>query len=339
MKKQLFFKIIAFLFLSFTSWFSVAKDPLIVAHYGEIDPQQVRHVFSAGKVSDVMLISIAPEKLIGLSSALSSKIQPYFDPNIVKLPETGRLAGRGSTAPIEKIANLNPDLILDLGSTTPSYIATAERVYQQTNVPYVLIDGRFSQSAEQIRSIGKLLNNQDRAEKLAIFAERILSITENIGRQDNSLSVYVARGVDGLETGLEHSIHTEVIEWVGAKNAAAVIGQNKTVRISMEQLLQWQPDLIITQDPNLYKAIQTSELWQNLTAVKNQKIYLVPNEPFGWIDSPPSINRLLGAIWLGHLLNPHKLDQSTYSALITEYFELFYDHKLTEQEGLAFGVK
>jgi iron complex transport system substrate-binding protein len=38
--------------------------------------------------------------------------------------------------------------------------------------------------------------------------------------------------------------------------------------------------------------------------VRERRIYLSPNTPFGWIDSPPGINRLIGVRWLAGRLHP-----------------------------------
>ncbi|EJS87546.1 hypothetical protein AAUPMB_13486, partial [Pasteurella multocida subsp. multocida str. Anand1_buffalo] len=93
-------------------------------------------------------------------------------------------------------------------------------------------------------------------------------------------------------TGLAGSIHGEVLDWVGLKNVADVAGEKKIARVSMEQLLQWQPSVILTHDKNFYELLKTADVWQQLSAVKNKQFYLVPAEPFGWLDQPPSVNRL-----------------------------------------------
>jgi iron complex transport system substrate-binding protein len=46
--------------------------------------------------------------------------------------------------------------------------------------------------------------------------------------------------------------------------------------------------------------------WGSLRAVRQGHAFVAPNLPFGWIDEPPSINRLLGLAWLGGS-DPHTL--------------------------------
>lgn len=311
---------------------------LIAGKYGEVDAQKVEKILSAGKVADVLLISLAPEKLLGVSSELPQKSHDYLSEQVRNLAVTGRLAGRGSTAPLEKLVAMKPDVIVDVGSVSKSYLATAERVNQQTQLPFVLIDGKFAQTKAQILTLAKLIGSDEKGDKLANYAEKVLQLTHNLVQNDQPMTVYFARGADGLETGLAGSIHTEVLDWVGLKNVAEIAGENKIARVSMEQLLQWQPDIILTHDKNFYELLKISELWQGLSAVKNQRVYLVPSAPFGWLDQPPSVNRLLGAAWLGHKV-ADKINATDYANLIKEYFELFYSHQLTIEEKTKFGIK
>lgn len=324
----------------FAGMVSAQPDTLVAGKYGEVEPQKVQKVLSAGKVADVVLFSLAPEKLLGVSSELPKKSAPYLSDQVKALEVTGRLAGRGSTAPLEKLVAMKPDIIVDVGSVSKSYLATAERVNQQTQLPFVLVDGKFPQTAEQIRTIAKLIGSDEKGEKLANYADKVLKLTHNLAKNDKQpVTVYFGRGADGLETGLAGSIHAEVLDWVGVKNVADVAGDKKIVRVSMEQILQWQPSIILTHDKNFYEVLKTSDVWKQLSAVKNNQFYLVPAEPFGWLDQPPSVNRLLGAVWLAHTLAADKVDATQYATLIKDYFALFYGHQLSDKEQAKLGIK
>ena len=308
------------------------QKTFLIESFGSLpNPNNVDRILSAGPVSDILLLSLAPHKILGLASLnLTTKQKSFFPSYIADLRHTGRFAGRGTTASLEKIVALKPDLILDVGNITPAYLSTAERVYEQTNLPYLIANGSFADTAVQLRTLGKILGVAERGETLAKFAEMILQETKNLipRYSSKSISIYSARSADGLETGLDDSIHTEVIDWLGAKNSATPAGKKIMTRISMEQLLTWQPDLIITMDENFYRSLPNNRLWQRLNAVKNKKVYLAPKLPFGWLDQPPSINRLLGAIWLAHLLVPEAMPIKRYRSLVEEYYALFYQKEL-----------
>ncbi|PVX42680.1 iron complex transport system substrate-binding protein [Pasteurella langaaensis DSM 22999] len=288
-------------------------------------------ILSAGFVSDLMLIALCPEKMVGIATEIKEKSKPYLAQNILALPHIGLIAGRGSTAPLEKIISLNADLILDVGNVSATFLSTAEKISQQTQLAYFIVAGNLAESAQQFLELGELLQVQPKAKKLANLAQQILHLTHNICREDK-ISVYLARSADGLETASQGAIHTEVLDWLGLKNVATGLGEKKLGRVSMEQLLQWQPDLIVTQDQNFYQLAQQNVLWKNLSAVKNQRVFLAPDVPFNWLDSPPGINRLLGCIWLANKLKPNQITRSESAALVQEYFQLCYGYSLSEQQ-------
>jgi hypothetical protein len=58
------------------------------------------------------------------------------------------------------------------------------------------------------------------------------------------------------------------------------------------------PDLLVFADLGM-RATVGSEPWQSLRAVREHHVLIAPAQPFGWVEAPPSINRLLGLLWLG----------------------------------------
>jgi hypothetical protein len=58
------------------------------------------------------------------------------------------------------------------------------------------------------------------------------------------------------------------------------------------------PDLLVFADPAM-RATIGSEPWRSLRAVRAHRVLIAPGQPFGWVDEPPSINRLAGLMWLG----------------------------------------
>jgi len=329
--------VVTILILSIFLTYAKAEETKYLQEFGHFpQPQNIQKVLSAGPVADVMLLSVSPTKLIGLSSiTLSPQQKKYFNPRIQNLPITGRLAGRATTASYEKIIQLQPDLIIDIGNITPTYVDLAKRVELQTHIPYLLIDGSLAYLPKQIRQLSHILNVDERGEQLGSYADTILIKTKNIGNprtNNQAIKVYSARGPDGLETGLKGSIHTEVLEWVGAQNAAQEAGNNIITRVSLEQLLTWQPDVIIASDANFYHNIKNDPRWNHIKAVKNGQVYLVPSTPFGWLDGPPSVNRLLRLSWLAHILYPDKLTEVEFKDNVISYFQVFYNYQLSANE-------
>jgi iron complex transport system substrate-binding protein len=111
--------------------------------------------------------------------------------------------------------------------------------------------------------------------------------------------VLYVRGPRGQETGLAGSINTEIIEFAGAENVAAGgLGAGSLAPLSPEQALAWEPDWVIGIHPDFPAHARQDPVWRSLRTVRDGRLALAPSLPYGWVDFPPSVNRLLGLAWL-----------------------------------------
>jgi iron complex transport system substrate-binding protein len=287
-------------------------------------PGNVARVFPAGPPAAILLYTLAPDLLLGWPRANRPEECAYMLPDICTRPEVGRLTGRGNTANLESVIALKPDLILDVGSTSATFVSLAERVQQQTGIPYALLDGRFDVTATAYRTLGELTGRQNDAEKLARYADDTIKTTT--GRiaaiaVSSRPRVYYARGPRGLSTGLGGSINVETIE-VLAQNVAGG-NQGGLANVSIEQVLLWNPDVIITIDQEFAANVRNDAAWGSVKAVRDGQVHLSPKMPFGWVDFPPSVNRLIGLWWLAKILYPDRFPEDM-RALTRDFYTMYY---------------
>jgi iron complex transport system substrate-binding protein len=93
--------------------------------------------------------------------------------------------------------------------------------------------------------------------------------------------------------------------------------------VSLEQVLAWDPDVIVTVEPEVAASVRRDPLWRGLRAVREGRVYVAPQDPFPWIDFPPSVNRLIGLWWLGRVLYPAEFPEDL-RALTREFYALVY---------------
>lgn len=321
-------------FLSAMAALSVARLSLAMPSsglhiFGALpEPGRVSRVFAAGAPAAVLVYAVAPDKLMGWPGFPSEEARALLAPAARGLPMLGRLAGRGSTLPLEKLVALKPDLIVDAGTVDATYLSLAERVQRQTGIPYVLVDGRLADSARQLRDCGRILGVAERGEQLARYAEATLLACRAPGLEKQA-KVYLARGADGLETALRGAVNGECIEAACAVNAAP--GSGGVVKVSREQVFAWAPDAIITQYAEFFALARQDAFWQRLPAVREGRLFLAPSQPFGWLDGPPSVNRLMGVRWLFERLNPGAA-KTDWIAQAQEFHGLFYGHVPSKAE-------
>jgi iron complex transport system substrate-binding protein len=254
-------------------------------------------------------------------------------PNVCRRPEVGRITGRGNTANLEVVLALNPDLILDVGSTSPTFVSLAARVHEQTGIPYALLDGRFDAIVPTYRKLGELTHRRTEADALARYAEdTIAAIKPRIEAipQNRRPRVYYARGPRGLETGLGGSINVETIEFLRAHNVAGERRGGLAI-VSIEQVLLWNPDVIVTIDRDFAANVRHDPVWAAVKAVRAGRVHLSPKLPFGWVDFPPSVNRLIGLWWLAKILYPEHFPEDI-RPLTRDFYQRFYHVSLSDAQ-------
>lgn len=287
-------------------------------------PEKVSRVFPAGPPAAIFLYTLAPDLLLGWPRTNRPAELEFLMPGIGARPEVGRITGRGNTANLEVVLGLKPDLILDVGSTSPTFVSLATRVQEQTGIPYALLDGRFTETATSYRKLGELIGRRKQAEDRAAYVEQTLdTITKRIAGipQDKRPRVYYARGPRGLETGLGGSINVETIELLARNVADERKGGLATV--SIEQVLLWNPDVIITIDQTFAANVRSDPAWIGVAAAQSGRVHLSPKLPFGWVDFPPSVNRIVGLWWLAKILYPEKFPEDIRT-ITRDFYTRFY---------------
>jgi iron complex transport system substrate-binding protein len=296
-------------------------------------PDKIERVFAAGPPAAILLYTFAPELLLGWTRKPEPGQCAFLGSGACDKPEVGRLTGRGNTADLETLLKLKPDLILDVGTINNTYVSLANQVQEQAGIPYALLNGRFDACAETYRKLGTLTHREAPAEDFAQYAERtIATIKSRIDKIPDAQRprVYYGRGPNGLETGQGGSINVETIEFLGARNVA---GERKggMATVSLEQVLAWNPDVIITIEPSLAASIKTDAAWVPIKAVQTGRVYLSPGLPFGWVDFPPSVNRLVGLWWLAKVLYPDQFAEDL-RPITHEFFQRFYHMTPTDAQ-------
>lgn len=302
-------------------------------------PDSVNTVFAAGPPASILVYVLKPEALTGWPRTLRRAERDYIAEAYRDLPETGRLTGRGGEANLEAVLQVKPDLIIDFGSVRDTYIDLANRVQKQIGIPYILIDGRFEKTPEALRLVGAALGVPERGEMLARHVEETMVALDRIIAETPPAErprTYLARGPDGLETGMKGSINTEIIERVGGINVADDGGRTRGLtRVSPEQILVADPDVIVTWDRTFFARAKDDPFWQGFKALRTRRLYLSPTAPFGWIDRPPSLNRLMGLKWMARLFYPDRWPEPGVGTLREEtraFYKMWYHVDLSDEE-------
>lgn len=300
-------------------------------------PDPITKVLSTAPPTTMTIYMLAPDTLLGFNSA--SNMTKFMDQKYRDLPNVGGWFGT-STGNYETFISMNPDVVVepDLGTGDLSK-TIIERQQKLGSIPVVgIFDARNITGYDpSIQFLGSLLKKDSEADSLLEFYHRVLSSVQKHASSipDNKrVTVYYAEGPDGLKTDPSGSTHSELIELAGGKNIAdckITPGMGMT-GVSMEQVLSWNPDVIIVGDSGFYKSVYSDQNWANIKAVQNHRVYLVPQAPFPWFDRPPGVNRIIGIPWVAKTLYPDEYSDIDLTELAKEFYSKFYHYDLSDSE-------
>jgi iron complex transport system substrate-binding protein len=315
-------------------FFAVSAAPGIAGEFTDsagrvmLLPDRVSRVMAANSTAEVLVYVLAPDKLLGWVEA---RPVAGMSKRAAHLPLLGPITTPNAVA---AAARLRPDAIIDVGPVTPDRAAFADQTAQATGVPYILLDASIDRTPTMLRTAGRVLGVADRADDLAISAEHAINalrgrllIQSAVGRP----RVYYGRGPTGLEAALPGSPQAAALDDAGAINVASALAPGARPQVTRQQLQQWNPDVIIAEQRSFYEALLREPSYRSLAAVRAKHVYLEPSQPFGWIDDPPGVNRLIGLYWLSVVLYPTNTEDDVRS-LAQDLYDKFYGIKLTDAQ-------
>lgn len=299
-------------------------------------PSSITKVAISGPLAQIVLYALAPDLLVGVASKWDEKALPYVNSNFAKLPELGQLYGGKGELNLETLLNSGAQVVIDIGEPKDSIKADLDGLQEKTGVPFVHITANLENMGEVYRMLGSLLNRESDANVLAAYCEETYEKTKVIADSVEKVNLLYCVGEKGLSVIAKGSYHAEVIDLL-SNNAAVVdnpVSKGSGNEVDMEQLLNWNPDVILFAPGSIYDTVKNEATWSQLKAIQAGKYYEVPDGPYNWMGFPPSVQRYLGMVWMSQLLYPETAEYDLY-AETQKYFKLFYHWDLTKEEYKA----
>ncbi len=306
-------------------------------------PDRIIRAVALSPPATYLLFCIAPELVCGINFPLQGNEKSYTVERFKKLPVIGGMVGEGRTLNLEVLLKVKPDVAFLWDRRVGGTAAFNEqyiRSLSKLGIPAVAVRlDTLEDYPAALLFMGDVLGRRERAARLNRYA---VTATSKVRRslaglpERKRVSVYYAEGVDGLATEGESSMHTELIPLSGGRNVCRMkpTSLNGQERISMEQLLLYDPDVILVKEQICFQRIWKDPRWKRLRAVRNKRVYLVPHVPFNWFDRPPSYMRLLGIQWLTNLLHPDRYPMDMVRET-RAFYRLFVGLELSDREARA----
>ena len=303
-------------------------------------PSSLNKVVATSPPMTTVIYMIAPEKLTALNFKWTDSEKVYVQSKYQGLPNIGGWYGTQDGSYEEFIAS-EPDIVIEsIDEGGDGDLSTVnERQSKFGKIPVVAVNDttHVEKIDASITFMGEVVGAPANAKKLTDFNDKYLDIVHKKTPQiTDKKNVYYAEGNDGLKTNPSGSVHGQLIDLVGGKNVADSLSQGNTtagVRVSIEQVISWNPDVIITTDPNFYAKVYNDSNWASINAVKNHEVYLSPQSPFKWFDRPVGANMIIGVPWTAKVIYPDQYSDIDMLSATKEFYSNFYHFDLSDDQA------
>ena len=278
-------------------------------------------IVSTFKPATILLFSLGLEKnIVGIDT--SSKKDVFLNqihPDIKKAKAVG---SKSIGLNLETIISLKPDIVV---LYTQKGGKSLQKKLAKLKINSVII---FPESFDKIKESLKILadasNRVARYEKVVSKIDEILNLIKVKTTHINlKKSAYYLSPIDVFNTSAGNMLQSEIIEKAGLKNVSKNM-RGYFQNISPEQLIVWNPEIIIASSRSYKKASKIFERkeFYSIKAVRDKKIYKIPSELIAW-DFPSPLS-ILASIWLSQKAYPENFKDIDIKKITDDFYKLCF---------------
>lgn len=299
-------------------------------------PAQIDKVAPSGHTAQQVLLTMAPDKMVGLSQELTDDQLKYFGDKFTDYPVFGAAFGAKGDMNKEAVAASGAQIVIDTGEYKDGLKEDLDNLQSQLGIPVVFIETPLDGYDKAYEMLGELLGMEDRGKELGDYCSKAYSETETAMAsipENERVNVAYLLGDSGLNAIATGSYQGTVIDMC-ANNVVEVekaSGSGTGNEISLEQIAVWNPDLIVFGANSIYDTVGSDAAWAGISAIESNTYYEVPSEPWTWLNNPPTVNQVLGMQWFARLCYPSEFNDDMQD-VVTEYFKTFYGYDLSQSD-------
>ncbi|HOG01079.1 MAG: Periplasmic binding protein [Firmicutes bacterium ADurb.Bin248] len=296
-------------------------------------PANIATIAVTGPLAQIVVFALAPDLLAGIASEWDEAAALYLDAGYYELPVLGQLYGGKGELNLETLLASGAEVVIDVGEAKSTIVEDMDSLQAQTGIPFVHIDATVQTMGAAYAMLGELLNMREQAAALAEYCDAALAKAQAVAHGAEPVKLLYVTGAEGHNVIAKGSYHAGVIDML-SDNLAAVAepsGKGTGNEVDMEQILAWNPEVVIFDPSSVYDTAGSDAAWQGLAAIQSGKYYEAPFGPYNWMGFPPSAQQYLGMLWMAKLLYPDAANYDLYEEA-KQYFSLFYHCDLTRAQ-------
>lgn len=270
-------------------------------------------------ITSSLLIALdLDERMVGIETKPEKRpIYLLASEQLLDLPTVGS----AKELDLEACAALNPDLAI-----LPLKLKDAAASLEELGITTLLVNPESEQLLlEMIDLVSMVSGVTDKGQELKEFITARESDLVELFQNTEKKRVYLSGNSSFFSTAGNQMYQSDMITLAGGENVAKDIEDSYWVTVDYEQILAWDPEVIILAANAEYtvEEVLADENLASCTAIQNGDVYKIPSDVEAW-DSPVP-GGILGSVWLANVLHPEVITSQERDRIIKEFYETFYE--------------
>ncbi|HNR03536.1 MAG TPA: ABC transporter substrate-binding protein [Bacillota bacterium] len=250
------------------------------------------------------------------------KMQYEFAPQIKDAP---LLANSNDELLLEEVLKLQPDLCITMTKETAEQLG-------ENGIPCIYLEWKQTEDVKAaVNLMGEILKKEDIAEDYLAYFDSMVQeasdLTAKLTDEDKKTVLY------GNVTNLTQP-HVIAEWWIDVAGGISVTNDGKTTgqsrEYTQEELLLWDPDIIIVTERDMIDKIKEDKLYTDVTAVKAGSIYYIPTVAHTWGNR--TVEQPLTVFWTLNKLYPELVSDNMLAEKVSYFYSHFFKYDLTPQQ-------
>lgn len=289
----------------------------------EKEPEKI---VSGYYISTSLLIALDLEdKTVGIESKPEKRpIYQLAAPEFLELPTVGTMKEFNMEATLA----LEPDLVI-----LPAKLKDSIEALEELGVTVLAINPESMDLVQKmITIVSEATNTIERGDQLIQSINTYSDKLETVLKDVVAKNVYLGGNSEFLSTAGSKMYQDTLITLAGGNNVAGELEDSYWANISYEQLLTWNPDVIILPSDAEYSKedVLNDANIKDITAIKSNAVVAMPNNLEAWDSPVPS--SVLGSLWMASELYPEKYSKEDFNEDVKEFYSTFYNFEATVNE-------
>lgn len=250
------------------------------------------------------------------------KYLPKFAPNLGTEPS---MQGETRDPNIEEILLADPDIVFSMDDQVV-------KLLEENGLPAVFLTWKEPEEVKDtIKLVGEIFNKQEQAVAYSTyFDETIAKVKKVVDKIPESEKV-TALNTNFTNMSQPHEIAEWWIEQAGGISVTGESAEIASKGFTIEQLLEWDPEVIIVAKPGEIDDMKSDDRYENLKAVKSDRIYSTPLGAHIWANR--TSEQPLMVLFSAKQMYPDLFADVKLEEELMYFYQTFFQYDLTEAEA------